>query len=100
MKEHEFLLNIDMERAALLIQELNPNPSLEDLSAFQKCLDLIIQAKPYIHDSNDLSLLIHQIETMPDSKSTSVYTGILIGKRDELFVRFKKSTDTILLYGR
>lgn len=84
MKEHEFLLNIDMERAALLIQELNPNPSLEDLSAFQKCMDLIIQAKPYIHDSNDLSLLIHQIETMPDSKSTSVYTGILIGERSEI----------------
>ncbi|MBP3871941.1 MAG: PD-(D/E)XK nuclease family protein [Faecalicoccus sp.] len=84
MKEHEFLMDMNLEEAAKLIQGIHPNPSREDLSAFQKCMDLIVQAKSYLHEPEDLGLLIHSIETMPEAKSANIYSGVLIGTRNEI----------------
>lgn len=84
MKEHEFLFDLDLEKAAALIQSIHPNPSREDLSAFQNCMDLIIQAKDYLHCPEDLGLLIHCIDSISENKTASVYQGLLIGTRREI----------------
>ncbi len=84
MKDHEYLLHLDLEKAAGLIQNIHPSPSREDLSAFQSCLDLIVQAKSYLHNAEDLGLLIHCIDSISETKTASVYQGILIGKRQEI----------------
>lgn len=67
---------------ASMIQEYN-NPTKENLNAMQSVQSLCSDALKHIYTKEDLSILIHQIESLSKTSSASSIQGVLIGSLKE-----------------
>lgn len=87
LEEHRFLFTWSIEHLEEIIEEIktqHPQLSKSDYSILRNILDLIIQARPYLKEINDLELLVNAIEQLNISTKPENYQGVLIGSRSDL----------------
>ena len=85
IQKHSFLWNeLDFTEMGKVIQNLHMNPTLDDLSIFNACVNLIQESKEYIHDSSDLSILMEVLKHSSITFATSTIQGVLIGSRQDI----------------
>lgn len=85
IQNHAFLFNdLDFIQIAKHIQNLHEQVTREDLNAFNEVISLVQDIHTYIHSTNDLSILIHQIQNLSANQKASFIEGILIGSRQDV----------------
>ena len=84
---HSFIKEWNMESFASIasaIQNIAPNPSEEDLAAFDSIVSTIAYSQPYLKNTEDLSFLIQYLEHVSSPSKLSSIKGVLIGQRQEI----------------
>ena len=85
IQNHAFLFNpLDFIEIAKHIQNLHEHVSKEDLNAFNDVMSLIQDVHTYIHNANDLNILIHQIQNLSANQKANSIEGVLIGSRQDI----------------
>lgn len=87
IQEHAHLFNWTISDMEIMIEEIKKNHetlSQADLAILSDILSLIIQAKPYIKNNKDLTILIDSINELKNSKKPDEYKGVLIGSRKDI----------------
>ena len=74
----------DFASMATLIQESIANPTKEDLALFNNIQNLISQASPYIKETEDLDILIHEIQNCSQTQSVSSLQGVCISSLQDI----------------
>ena len=83
--EHPYLFqNLDYEVIAANIQAQYEKIEKEDLNAFHAVMECIQDAYPYIHDTQDLSILIQEINHLSTNQKAATIQGVLIGSRKDI----------------
>ena len=72
------------ENIARAVQNALPDPTQDDLKAFDWVIQEIAAARPYIHAAEDLQLLIDYLDSYKGSQTPDRLKGVLIGGREDI----------------
>ena len=84
---HAFIQDWKLDHLETLgqsIQNITPNPSEEDMAAFDGIVQAIAYAKPYLKTEDDITFFIQYLEHTKPKTSLNSIQGVLIGKRSDL----------------
>lgn len=87
ISEHSYLFDWtinDIEKIINEIKEHHTALTSLDYSILMDILSLITQAKPYLKDNDDLSILINSLSNLKKSTKPESYQGVLIGSRSDI----------------
>ncbi len=71
-----------LDEAGRLIMQQNPDPTQEDILAFQAVQDSFQQAAPFIHSCQDLDLFIRSLDELKVNIAPDEMKGALIGTKN------------------
>ena len=84
---HAFISDWTMESFASIasaIQNIYPNPTEEDLAAFDSIVSIIAYSQPYLKTNEDLSFLIQYLEHVSSPSKLESIKGVLVGQRQDI----------------
>lgn len=85
IQKHSFLFEpLNLMDAAKQIQSLHEHISKEDLEAFNAVMSQIQDVHTHIQNTEDLNILIHQLQNLSSNQKASTIKGVLVGSRQDI----------------